>query len=210
MSRRRSRRGERADRQARMRQIAEVLQQGEPTRFRFEGACRHAVRARLCLDGWPYHAADAEAHQLVQGALDMIAARRPSWAMGQPEWTQDGARLAERHHCARCAEPLPEGRRLWCSDTCKNAAHTDRDRRDRRDEYAAKARAYRAARAAKVPERTCETCGRGFKPKDPGRRPNQRFCSVKCRNAGVGGRKSDGVRGASAGHPKGQAERSTP
>jgi predicted nucleic acid-binding Zn ribbon protein len=189
VSARHKRRGDRAARQAKVRQIADVLREGEPSRFRYEAACRHGLRAKLCLDGWPYHAADQEAHQLVQAALDMLGARRPSWAMGQPEWTQDGTRVAERYRCARCAGPLPEGRWLWCSDACRSAAHQDRARRQNREDHNAKARAYRAAWAAKVPERTCETCGRGFKPKDPGRRPNPRFCSVKCRNAGVGGRK---------------------
>jgi len=181
MSRRRPRRGERADRQARMRLIAEVLQQGEPSRFRFEGACRHAVRARLCLDGWPYHAADAEAHELVQGALDMIAARRPSWAMGQPECVQQGVRAHEPVHCKRCGRTLPEGHKLWCSKVCFNAARIERMTHEERQRKRAVTEASHAAWRARQPHRHCEQCGKAFKPRKPSEK-NQRFCCLQCAN----------------------------
>jgi len=134
-----------AARRQQMGRIAEVLQQGEPSRFRFEGACRHAVRARLCLEGWPYHAADAEAHQLVQGALDMIAARRPSWEMGQPEYVHQHLDLTTRARCARCFRRLPDERPKYCSDVCHASASADRRTVDQRERNRAMKQAQRAA-----------------------------------------------------------------
>ena len=29
-----------------------ILKHGNPTRFAFEATCRHAIRAKLCLEGW--------------------------------------------------------------------------------------------------------------------------------------------------------------
>ena len=38
--------------------VAIILDKGEPTRFRFESACRHGLRARYCIKGWPWVEAD--------------------------------------------------------------------------------------------------------------------------------------------------------
>jgi hypothetical protein len=49
--------------------LAELMRAVEPTPFAAEGPCRAGVRARLCLDGWSWLQADAEAALLVMSAL---------------------------------------------------------------------------------------------------------------------------------------------
>lgn len=139
------RRGDRAARQARVRQIADVLKTYTASPFQYEAACRHGLRAQLCLNGWDWHEADREAHQLVQAALDMIGARRPSWWLGQPDAVREGVRAHERTSCARCGKRLPEDARFWCSDVCRDAGKTDRRRVDVHHQRAASEEAGKAA-----------------------------------------------------------------
>ena len=178
---RHKRRGDFKARQEKVRQIAAILKEYDASPFQYEAACRHAIRAKLCLDGWFYTNADREAHKLVQAALDLIGAKRPSWEQGQPEYTQEGVRARERTTCARCQGPLPHGHFKWCSHNCKRAATEDKWRRQNRQEYNAQQRAYRAAWSAKQPSRPCAECGTEFKPKSP-TNPNAKHCSVRCRN----------------------------
>lgn len=125
-------RGDRTARHERVRRIASVLKTYEISPFQFEAACTHGLRSTLCYRGWPFQEAQTEAHKLVQAALDLIGARRPSWEMGQPEYVHPG--LVERTRCARCARPLPEGHRLWCSSVCGDAARHAHYRADQEDE----------------------------------------------------------------------------
>lgn len=101
-----------------------ILKEGDPTRFAFEAVCRHAIRSKLCLEGWKWQEADAVAVEIVATALRQIGARRPSWAEGQPEFLQLGAGAQiERTRCVRCRKPLPEDHRKFCSTLCANAHH---------------------------------------------------------------------------------------
>ena len=154
------------------------FEDGAPSRFAFEGACRHGVRAGLCLDGWPWHDADRAAEDVVSRALAMIGATRPTWKEGQPEWTQDGHAPIERESCIRCRKPLPEGHWKFCSELCTSAFHADQSRRRRGEELNAYARARYAAgiKAPRLAPRPCEECGAMFVT----RRKETRFCSKKC------------------------------
>ncbi|WP_424992404.1 hypothetical protein [Oceaniradius stylonematis] len=119
----------RMNRNRKRRLIAEVcmiLKTGEPTKFAFEGACRHGLRSALCLEGWQWAEADRVAAEIVSVALNIIGARRPTWQEGQPEWTQPGAMPIERERCKRCAKPLPESRTMFCSDLCRAAEHNEK------------------------------------------------------------------------------------
>jgi hypothetical protein len=109
-----------------------VLRDAEPTPFALQGACTHALRGELCLRGWPFDVAHEEADKLVKAALDLVGAKRPSWEMGQAWYAHPD--LLTRTRCARCARPLPEGHRLWCSTTCGDAARHAHYRRDLEDE----------------------------------------------------------------------------
>ncbi|MBL0934244.1 MAG: hypothetical protein IBJ07_05795 [Rhizobiaceae bacterium] len=99
--------------------VATILKTGDPTPFAFEATCRHALRSKLCLEGWKWHEADSLSVEIVTTALNRIGARRPTWAEGQPEYVQNGAgALIERTRCIRCHKPLPEGHFKFCSFLC--------------------------------------------------------------------------------------------
>ena len=119
-------RAQRQARHERVKRVANILRRGEPTSFALQGATTAALRSALCLKGWPYALAHDEADKTVKAALDMIGAKRPAWHQGQPDYVHP--ELIERVRCARCRRPLPEDRRLWCSDTCAQAAHNAKHR----------------------------------------------------------------------------------
>lgn len=107
--------------------IVVIMREVEPTPFAAEGPCRHGIRASLCLQGWNWAEADAAAHEIVTGALNIAGAKRPTWKEGQPEWTQDGALPILRERCIRCRSPLPEGHYKFCSKVCSDGYHADRN-----------------------------------------------------------------------------------
>jgi predicted nucleic acid-binding Zn ribbon protein len=181
---RHKRRGDQAARHERVRKVADVLKEYRASPFQFEGACHHAIRSQLCLNGWDFHDADKEAHKLVQAALDLIGARRPSWEQGQPEWTQQGVRADEPLHCKRCGRTLPEGHKLWCSSMCYSASRVSRMTREEKERKRIATEASHAAWRAKQPSRSCEECGGAFKPNKPSDK-HQRFCSRKCANRNI-------------------------
>lgn len=98
--------------------ISSILASAEPTRFAFEATCRHAVRSRLCLNGWSWAAADDLAADVVKDALRRLGAKRPTWKEGQEEWTQDGYAPIERTRCLRCHGQLDEGQLKYCGRLC--------------------------------------------------------------------------------------------
>lgn len=124
--------------------VAEILKGGDPTPFAFEASCRHGIRSRLCLDGWKWAEADGTAGEIVAEALRLIGARRPPWAEGQPEWTQNGAgALIERTRCINCHGPLPADHTKFCGQLCASAHHARWNRRKEASEDAAYALATR-------------------------------------------------------------------
>lgn len=106
--------------------VAEVLHTGEPTVFAFEATCRYAIRYSLCLKGWDWEDADLAAGRVLSMSLNIIGAERPSWAQGQPGWTEPGAFPIERTRCGRCRMPLPDDRPKYCSDHCRQGAKDTR------------------------------------------------------------------------------------
>jgi hypothetical protein len=133
------RRGDKAARQARVRQIADVLKTYDvnASPFRFEAACRHGLRAQLCLNGWDYHEADAEAHKLVQAALDLIGARRPPWWEGQPDHALKEYSFTERTRCVRCGRHIPEENHKYCSRLCARSFQVEISKHRRRQDFEA-------------------------------------------------------------------------
>jgi predicted nucleic acid-binding Zn ribbon protein len=178
---RHKRRGDQAARHERVRKVADVLKLYDASPFQYEAACRQAIRAKLCLDGWEWHDADREAHKLVQAALDLIGAKRPPTYMAQPEYTQEGVRAGEPTHCRRCRKVLPDDgtQRRYCSVSCRDADRVDRESRDEKKAKLARQRAWAAAWRAKQPERRCAHCGGKFKPSNPSK-PDQQYCSQRC------------------------------
>jgi hypothetical protein len=174
---RKAQRGDRAARQAKVRELAAILRDAEPTPFALQGACTHALRGELCLRGWPFDVAHTEADKLVKAALDLVGAKRPSWHEGQVEFVF-GTDFTERTRCANCGGNMPEGRRKYCSEVCSCVARDRLARQQRGEEIRAAERAREAAWSARQPDRTCESCKRPFKPKP--NNPHQRFCSHRC------------------------------
>jgi hypothetical protein len=60
--------------------VAAILDQGQPTRFAYEGACRHGVRAGFILGaGLAWRAADQTAAEIIGSAFKRLGVERPSW-----------------------------------------------------------------------------------------------------------------------------------
>lgn len=92
------------------------------TLLNFEAPCRHGIRCRLTLQGWRWQDADTAAADVVSAALRQIGAKRPTWAEGQPEWSQNGAgAMIERTRCIRCHGRLPEMHRKFCGELCASS-----------------------------------------------------------------------------------------
>jgi hypothetical protein len=119
-------------RKALVERCAAILRAGEPTCFAFEATCRHSLRAGLCLNGWSWARADADAADIVAQSLRRIGAERPAWREGQPRYTQEGFCPVERTRCAWCAKPLPAEKFLYCCTTCSQRARQVRRVRDER------------------------------------------------------------------------------
>ena len=160
--------------------VAIILDKGEPTRFAFEAACRSGLRARYCLKGWPWAAADRVAADVVRAALKKIGAARPSWLDGQREITGHSWRF----YCANplCQKPLQtsNGKKLYCSVECRRSVKHSRWRQDHEKENAARAAVWRIAARKKGEYRNCHQCARQFQAHDRANTKPQRFCSNKC------------------------------
>lgn len=129
--------------------VAAILKVGQPTRFALEAACRHSLRAALCLKGLDWGQADAIAADIVAAGLRQIGACRPTWQQGQPEWTQDGHNPIQRERCRQCHGKLPDDdysdRRVFCSSTCRTNWHMAAFRRASNSDDAAREIIIRAA-----------------------------------------------------------------
>lgn len=163
--------------------LARILIQGEPTRFRYEGACRHGLRSALCLQGLTWARADDLAAKVLSEALRSIGAHRPLWHEGQPEFTRIGGRM----FCANeaCQKPIERESfqvLAYCSEQCRIRAKAKRAYGENAEERVAYAAAWRTAAREKAPVRSCDWCAREFAPLDyTGKKP-QRFCSKTCRS----------------------------
>ncbi len=172
--------------------IARILDAGEPTKFAFEAACRHGLRARLCLAGTSWASADKFAGEIVAEALRRLGAARPSWLEGQPDAAQvSGER---RWTCAykHCGRPIPEdrGERIgglgvkYCSDRCAQLAADKRNQYTLVNASAAAAAAYRAARGSGAQgfTKVCIGCGETFSAPLKWRETHRQYCSTQCRD----------------------------
>jgi len=163
--------------------VALMLKQGQPTRFAFEGACRHGVRSSLCLQGWAWCDADAAAASVVSAALNRIGAERPTWAQGQPGYTEEGFAPVQYTRCVHChsniGDEVVSGK--FCSELCRNANYQQIYRQFDLRVSLAERHAIKAADAEhnrKQREMDCEHCGKVF-TRLLGKK-SQRFCSPEC------------------------------
>lgn len=175
--------------------VAKFLDRGEPTRFRYEGAMRHGLRAALCLQGRDWCEADWFAAVIVAAALAKLAVERPTWLQGQAEFTAlPGFAPAERYFCARCAGPMSEGRRLYCSWICARSAHNERTYRELREMSEAEREAMKMLRRQLKSDYfaarrtiTCRWCGglHEYKAGANARTYCSRTCAAKARHSQI-------------------------
>lgn len=92
-----------------------------PTLMSYEAVHRNTIRSVLCLRGVGWQVADKMARDVVSEVLMRLAANRPAWAEGQPEWTVQGGALIERTLCVHCHKDLPEGHFKFCGALCRGA-----------------------------------------------------------------------------------------
>lgn len=166
----------------------EILNAGQSSKFQYEGAVRHGLRAGFCLEGLPWAKADARAAVIVEEALRRIGAERPTWQQGQPEWTQEGYAPVERYFCAWCGSRMPEARnrngvaKKYCSQLCGMAASHRKARVSGEQmslaEYLA-ACAARTERTRRERARPCKRCGKQFTPAAD-RLETAQYCSHEC------------------------------
>lgn len=186
--RKRKAKRERLHKEPVVRQIAELLETGKPTRWRFVSEARHGVRAGLCLDGMAWHVADTRAEEIVTLARHRIGLSQfPSWidAHGEPP------RERVYYFCESCGGYIDGGAsRPWCGDECRMATFSRRYTQGGRYDDRARREATRIAltgKAEKLPprsrERRCKRCDTPFivGPKEPG----QRFCTHLCATQAV-------------------------
>jgi hypothetical protein len=156
-----------------IRTVAGILEQGVPSKFRYEATCRHDIRHDLCLDGVLWDEADRRAASIVTAALDRIGAVRPTWHEGQLEHTENFE--IERRWCIRCGAPIPAdeiegGARKYCGPVCSYNDHHSQWKVEYRD----KLRDELHGRAGVA--RSCPGCGVRFVP----HHWHQRLCSPAC------------------------------
>ena len=156
--------------------IRNGCEEGQPSKFWCEGPMRHDVRARLCLDGWPWTDADKAAGEIMEAALRQVGAVRPSWQDGQPEYVQFASAAHERTRCLSCGGRLPPENKIFCSSNCNHNYHRNRHREDNAELFRAKQRLRWKDWSAKQPEQDCPECGTAFRPNYPG----QLLCSKRC------------------------------
>ncbi|MEQ8446912.1 MAG: hypothetical protein RIB57_13590 [Pelagibacterium sp.] len=153
-----------------------IINEAKPTVFAVEGALVHGVRGSLCLKGYSYRQADAEARAVVGAALTSTGVPRPSHEQAQREYT------VPNEHCSWCYSPIPDElmvgnhRKRFCSEMCARSAQVWRSR----DEESKYDDNYRSAAAAihrmRLPAVPCRQCGKKFHPEHLGRN----LCSPEC------------------------------
>lgn len=155
-------------------EITKIMRNWRFTPFENEGACRSGLRSAMCLSGSSWALADQEAQSIVEEALTVMRATRPTLVQGQREYS------VPRENCAWCygeidSESVNQGHR-FCSEYCASMSKL------RSNEYHSFAMQHRRARAfkllvkAKSQSKNCSHCGSSFKSHDE----NARYCSHPC------------------------------
>ena len=164
-----------------VRRVADILATGMPTQFRWASACRHGLRAAMCLKGKSWAAADERAALIVRLALVRIGAQYPTHRVAQGD---PPAEARQYFYCISCRGHMPEGcDRPWCSEDCYRAHKESVRLSTRQREEEAKRRALRiimlgpdALPVTVTAERHCRTCNKLFTPI----KTKNRYCSRAC------------------------------
>ncbi|GEP54174.1 hypothetical protein [Reyranella soli] len=163
-----------------VRRVAELLDTGTPTKWRWTTAARHGLRAAMCMKGIAWAIADARAEEIVTLARHRIGlSHYPSWIEARGDMPQE----REFWYCAGCGGRIDGGyRRPWCGEDCRLLLKARHRRNGRRGDDAARQRFIRVVLTGgteqpKAPrERRCKHCERHFEPVNR----TQRYCSRTC------------------------------
>ena len=163
-------------------EIMDVLDDFRFSAWEHEGSTRAGLRSALCIAGHDWAASDIESAGLITAAFQKLAkGARPSWAEGQPEYT------APIEACNWCKEPLAQFQidrcERFCGVTCATAALKYREYATHFNKDTMGRAAYRILQQAKTKPRECSQCGAVYHAIRNG--SDQRFCSVKCRDASM-------------------------
>lgn len=159
-------------------QVMDLMRDWRQSPFEYEGPVRTGVRSALCLQGHGWQRSDDEAASLVSDSLRQLGATRPTWEQGQRFYGDP------RENCRWCYGPIAEEdmtgnrSRLFCSDVCARSAYVNWDLKGNERGNAMAGEAYRAAYREKLPSRSCEHCGKSFKPASENAR--SKYCSTRC------------------------------
>lgn len=158
--------------------VMDVLRDWRSTPFEHEAAVRAGIRASLCLQKHPWQVADNEAAALVEEALHLLGAKRPTWLQGQPQYT------IPVESCQNCGGPLDAddtaNHRRFCSPECTAAAKQYRADWHAKIEAIARSVAWYTVSKEKQPERECEVCRKLYRPGTLDYMRNTDTCSPEC------------------------------
>ncbi|MFI0846440.1 hypothetical protein [Mesorhizobium sp. IMUNJ 23232] len=168
---------------------AQVLATGQPSFFRYEGAARHGLRARFCLEGLGWRASDEVAADIVHVALNRIGAQRPTDAEASPLWTDEGWQPVSYTRCKQCSKPLEgniteQGWHLrFCSNGCRVAYRNEHAERTQQEYWDAMKAVGELRAISRTTNCAYPECGKEFIPKkaaDPRKPDALRYCSPSC------------------------------
>jgi hypothetical protein len=162
-----------------VRRVAELLETGTPTRWRWTSEARHGLRAAMCLRGAKWDAADKRAEEIVTLARHRIGlSRAPTWSAVQELPSE---RLY--FYCGGCGGYIDGGAdRPWCSKDCNKILYKREWWHQGGAEEAARRSAMKAVLNGGAPppdlsrDRLCRHCSQPFTPANE----DQRHCSWRC------------------------------
>lgn len=151
-----------------------ALRGWQQTPFEQEGAVRAALRSGLCLQGYNWHRAEAQAADVVNEALRLLGAVRPTWEQGQREYVEP------RENCSWCGGPRDPFQRSarFCSPHCAKMAALTRDYDGKAKGDNARALMLAVARRTRNQKRKCLACHGVFYPDSD--HSTMKFCSNSC------------------------------
>ncbi len=151
-----------------------ILEDWRLSHFESEAAVRAGLRSSLCLKGYDWARADAEAAAIVAAGLKAIGAQRPSWAEGQWHYS------VSLDYCSWCHSPIDEEGRTraqrFCSAECARFALERRVYEAGRHHDRVGASAYRTVLRLESEPRPCKWCGTHFRSASPA----AAYCSPAC------------------------------
>ncbi len=151
-----------------------ILKTWELSPFEHEASVWTGIRQSLCLKGHGWTRSDFEAWAIVDEALRILGAARPTWVQGQPEY------VVPRENCRTCGGDLDFYRRraLFCSSECAKVHLTRSSYECMAADDRTRMAAHQLVRYTRTKARACAHCGSGFHPLSE--TAPQRFCSKPC------------------------------